>query len=290
MMTAPAPVQAPPAPTTRSPQVRVGSLWIDALSFDEALAAIGVLLDAGRGGSVFTPNVDHVVTAEHDAAFRSAYDSASLSLADGQALVWGSRVLGTPIPAKVSGSDLVWPLVALAACRGHSVYLLGGLPGAAEEAARRFVRELGARVVGVDESRIRVDACARGDDTVERVRAARPDLLLVGLGSPKQELWIHRALPLLPPTVAVGVGASLDFVAGRVRRAPRWVSRAGFEWLFRLHQEPRRLAHRYLVKDPRFAAVLVRTALTPRAARLRERPLDPAGSVRWIRPGMRAGS
>jgi N-acetylglucosaminyldiphosphoundecaprenol N-acetyl-beta-D-mannosaminyltransferase len=105
---------------------------------------------------------------------------------------------------------------------------------------------------------------------VERVRAARPDLVLVALGSPKQERWVGRALPQIRPAVVVGVGASLDFLAGAVRRAPRWMSRAGLEWLFRLWQEPRRLARRYLLRDPRFLPILARTALEPRARRVRD--------------------
>jgi N-acetylglucosaminyldiphosphoundecaprenol N-acetyl-beta-D-mannosaminyltransferase len=209
-----------------------------------------------------------VVTAEDDLTFRAAYGEASLSLADGQLVVWAARLLGTPVPAKVSGSDFVWPLMELAARRGFTVYLLGGAPGAAEVARERLVRELGVKVVGLDAARIPLDAApGEADPALERVRAARPDLVLVALGSPKQERWIHRSRAALGGAVALGVGASVDFLAGRVSRCPRWVSRVGLEWLYRLLKEPRRLAHRYLVKDPRFLAVLLRTAWSPGASR-----------------------
>jgi N-acetylglucosaminyldiphosphoundecaprenol N-acetyl-beta-D-mannosaminyltransferase len=249
--------------------VRIGHIWIDALSFAEALQEVERLVRAGAGGSVFTPNVDHVVTAEDDEAFRVAYDEASLSLADGKPLIWCSRLLGTPLPEKISGSDLVWPLMELAARARWRVYLLGGAPGAAEASAARFERELGVLVSGVDAPSIRLDASEEETaEVLKRIRTAKPDIVLVALGVPKQERWIHRVLTQVSPAVLVGVGASLDFVAGIVGRAPGWMSRAGLEWLFRLWKEPRRLASRYLLKDPRFLPILARTALEPRARRV----------------------
>ena len=268
----------PPSPTAparalrhgRGLRIRLGHLWIDALTFAEALDRIVALVRSGAGGSVFTPNVDHVVTAEDDLAFRAAYAAADLSLADGQPLVWASRLLGAPLPGKVSGSDLVWPLLERAAQLRWRVYLLGGDPGVGEAVAARLERELGLRVVGVDAARIPLEAPGGSPDAaLARLCAARPDLVLVALGAPKQERWIHRSMAALRPAVAVGVGASLDFLAGRLSRAPAWMSRAGLEWLYRLLQDPRRLAVRYLWKDPRFLLVLLRTARSPRPDRVR---------------------
>lgn len=239
------------------------------LDFTDALLRIEALVVAGRGGCVFTPNVDHVVTAEDDPDFREACAAADLSLADGQPLVWASGLLGARLPCKISGSDLVWPLLERAARLRWRVYLLGGAPGVAEAAGALLARELGVVIAGVDAPAIALDSPVQAPDPVlERLRAARPDLVLVALGSPKQERWIHRSLAGLRPAVAIGVGASLDFVTGRVRRAPGWMSAAGLEWLFRLFQEPRRLAVRYLWKDPRFLLVLLRTAWRPRAERV----------------------
>ena len=249
-------------------RVRFGNLWVDALSFPEALAEIERLVDGGLGASVFTPNVDHVVTAEDDEAFREAYAAATLSLADGQPLIWASRLLGAPLPAKISGSDLVLPLMELAARRRWRVYLLGGGSGVAAAAATRLEREVGVQIVGVDSPAIQVDRDPQDDGVTERLRDARPHLVLVALGSPKQELWIHRVRERIRPAVAIAVGAALDFLAGRIRRAPSWMSRCGLEWLFRLSQEPRRLARRYLLKDPRFLLVLGRTLRAPRSSRV----------------------
>jgi N-acetylglucosaminyldiphosphoundecaprenol N-acetyl-beta-D-mannosaminyltransferase len=255
------------ARTTRD-RVRIGQLEVDSVTCDQALAEIAELVDRRKGGAVFTPNVDHVVKAEEHLPFRRAYSRADLCLADGMPILWASRLLGSPLPEKVSGSDLVVPLARLAAERSWRVYLLGGAPGVAAEAGRKMASEFGVRVVGADSPV--VDADGGTDDpeeTVARVRAARPDLVLVALGAPKQELWIDRFAERVTPAVSIAVGGSLDFIAGRVKRAPAWMSHAGFEWLFRLAQEPRRLWRRYLVEDPRFAAIVARSRRSGRAKR-----------------------
>jgi N-acetylglucosaminyldiphosphoundecaprenol N-acetyl-beta-D-mannosaminyltransferase len=239
-------------------------LPIDVLSFEGALDAIDQLVRAGQGGTVFTPNVDHVVMAEHDARFRAAYQAASLSLVDGTPVLWASRLLGTPLPVKVSGSDLVLPLMERAAERGYRVYFLGGAPGVAELARDKLQAALpGIQIVGMDASRVDVSGgMTEADEVVERISAARPDIVLVALGAPKQEIWSNERRQLLKPAVLIGVGASLDFVAGVHKRAPRWMSSAGVEWLYRLGQEPRRLAGRYLLRDPEFCWILLRQLIS----------------------------
>jgi N-acetylglucosaminyldiphosphoundecaprenol N-acetyl-beta-D-mannosaminyltransferase len=226
------------------------------------------LVQAGAGGSIFTPNVDHVVQAETNAAFREAYTAASLCLADGQPLVWMSRLLGAPIPERIAGSDLVIPLMDRAARNGWAIYLLGGGPGVAEAAALELKNRYGAQIAGVDCPTVSLGPSSDEDSVIERVRAAHPDIVLVALGAPKQELWIHRASKRIRPAVAIGVGAALDFIVGRVPRAPRWMSAAGLEWLYRLMREPR-LAHRYLVRDPKIVPILLRTLRLPREQRVR---------------------
>ncbi|MGC4114793.1 MAG: WecB/TagA/CpsF family glycosyltransferase [Myxococcales bacterium] len=259
--------------TAQWKQARLGRLWIDVVDFDRALDAIERLVEAGRGGYVVTPNSDHLVRAGRDRHFQHAYRAASLSLADGMPLVWASRLLGTPLPQRVSGADLVVPLARRAVRRGWSMYLCGGAPGVAQAAAHRLHALTGVRIAGFDSPRVAAEPGAQGDESeqaVERIRRARPDLLLVALGSPKQELWLHRHSEQLAPAVGLAIGAALDFLAGRVRRAPRWVSRAGLEWLYRLGQEPRRLWRRYLVDDPAVLAALWQTRRVPRFRRLRD--------------------
>jgi N-acetylglucosaminyldiphosphoundecaprenol N-acetyl-beta-D-mannosaminyltransferase len=253
-------------------RVRIGRLWVDALTVEQGLDGIRRLVASGRGGMVFTPNVDHVVMAEHDAAFRRAYRRADLAFADGVPLLWASRLIRPPLPAKLSGSDLIGPIAKLAADEGWRTYLLGGAPGAARVAADRLREAYGVEIAGVDDAMVRLeDESAEQRAIVERIRRARPHLLFVALGAPKQELWSARVLDAVRPAVAIGVGGSLDFVAGRVRRAPAWISRMGLEWLFRLAQEPRRLWRRYLLRDPAFVLVVLRTLRLRRGQRVRVR-------------------
>jgi N-acetylglucosaminyldiphosphoundecaprenol N-acetyl-beta-D-mannosaminyltransferase len=256
------PVDDPHATEPQGPtRLKLGRVEVDRVTLQGALDAIELLVEAGRGGVVVTPNVDHIVIAERREDFRAAYAAADLSLADGQPVVWASRLLGAPLPERVAGSDLVMPLMARAASRGWRVFLCGAGPGVAEAAADRLRREHGVDVVGTAAPRVSIDpgaSDAEGEEAVRAMRAARPHLVLLAFGAPKQEVWMHRQRQALAPAVLLGVGASVDFIAGRVRRAPRWVSRAGLEWLWRLGREPRRLWRRYLVDDPAFAAILWR--------------------------------
>ena len=243
---------------------------MDSVTFDEALGRIAELVDQRNGGAVFTPNVDHVVKVETHAEFRRAYSRADLCLADGMPILWASRISGSPLPEKVSGSDLVLPLARLAAERRWRVYLLGGAPGVAELAGEMMSSELGVHVVGTDSPVIYHDG---GSDEAEmildRLLAAQPHLVLVALGAPKQELWIDRFGGLITPAVAMGVGGSFDFMIGRVKRAPAWMSSAGLEWMFRLGQEPQRMWRRYLIEDPRFLAIVARSLRRVRGGTMR---------------------
>ena len=240
------------------------------MTFAEALDVIGELVAARRGGTVFTPNVDHVVMASNDDPFRRAYAAVDLALADGMPVVWACRVLGVPVPEKVSGSDLVPALMDRAEEEGWRVYLLGGAEGVAESASLRLQRTHPClRVVGTASPRIDLGAPeAQRSEVLDDIRQAAPDLVLVGLGAPKQEMWIDASAPLLRPAVLLGVGASIDFLAGTARRAPRWMSAAGLEWAYRLAHEPRRLWRRYLLRDPAFLLIVLRQLRAQRALRL----------------------
>lgn len=260
----------------RRRRARIGHAMVDDLTLPEAIDCIAHLVEARLGGIVVTPNVDHVVLLEDDARLRAAYAGASLSLADGMPIVWASRLLGTALREKVSGSDLVVPLARRAARERWRVYLLGGGEGIAARAAERLAREApGLVVAGIDTRHVDVDrGPSAHDDLVAGIAAARPDLVLLALGCPKQEIVMHRIAAAVRPAVCVGVGASLDFVAGAVPRAPRWISRAGFEWLYRLAREPRRLWRRYLVRDPRFFLILWRDIVSPSRTRSATRTGD----------------
>lgn len=216
-------------------------------------------LDAGRGGWVVTPNLDHMRRAETDSEFRGMLAEADVVVADGMPLIWASRLQGTPLPQRVAGSSLVWSLAEAAAGRGRSLYLLGGDPGAADNAARVLKsRYPDLRIAGTDCPEVGFDKNARHIEKVlKKMLAAKPDIVYVGLGSPKQERLIRQVRVGLPHVWWLGVGISLSFIAGDVRRAPRWAQQLGLEWLHRLIQEPGRLGKRYLMHGLPFAARLL---------------------------------
>lgn len=241
----------------------IGQVPFDPITRLDAVDAIDRLIGGQRGGYVVTPNIDHIVMAQHNAALRAVYTNAALSLPDGQPVVWITRLLGTPVPERVSGSDLIDPLMAMAAARQYPVFFFGAQPAVSEEAARRLtLRHPGLAIVGRDTSMWRADDTTPPDQSpvVRAIHASGARLVVLALGCPKQEMWMARHAAALAPAVAIGLGASLDFVAGVVKRAPAWVSAAGLEWAYRLAQEPGRLAYRYLVRDPLIIPIVARQA------------------------------
>lgn len=245
-------------------RLHIGKVPIDVVSFAGALGEIERLVEARRGGFVFTPNVDHIVTVEEHPEFEAAYQRADLSLADGTLVVWASRLLPTPLPEKVSGSDLVGPLLELAGKKQWRVAFCGAGPGVAEKAAELARTRWGTNVVFTDAPMVDLKNDAQLEEIAQKLAAAKPDLALMAFGAPKQELLISRIADRVKPAVFLGIGASLDFLAGTVKRAPPLVSKVGLEWAYRLAQEPRRLWRRYLVNDPKFVFILARSV---RAAR-----------------------
>jgi N-acetylglucosaminyldiphosphoundecaprenol N-acetyl-beta-D-mannosaminyltransferase len=246
-------------------------LPFDRVTHDQVVDRIADALARGRGGWVITPNLDILRQARRQPDHHELFADANLVLADGMPLVWASRLQGTPLPERVAGSDLVWSVTERAARLGASVFLLGGPRGAAEGAADRLRdRSPGLTVAGTLSPPMGFERDpAQMARVVDAVRRANPDIVLVGLGFPKQEEVIRVLRPGCPRTWFLGIGISLAFVSGDVRRAPRWMQKSGLEWVHRLVQEPTRLARRYIVYGVPFAM-----ALFARAAQRRwqERP------------------
>ena len=223
-------------------------------------------LDRRQGGWIITANLDFLRRYHLDERARALYDQADVRVADGMPLVWALAWKGQPVPGQVAGSSLIWGLCERAARERRSVYLLGGEPAANQRAAEVLaVTYPGLAVVGRSSPMFSLDPTP-GElaPLAAELERLRPDLLLVGLGSPKQEHLIHALRGRLPATWMVGVGISFSFVAGHVRRAPPWLRGLGLEWLHRLSQEPRRLARRYLVHDLPFALRLFASATQDR--------------------------
>lgn len=236
---------------------------------EAVLAHVFLELAAGRGGWLVTANLDFLRRHVRDPAARALYAAADLRVADGMPLVWAARLQGATMPERIAGSSLLLPLVEQAARAGRSLYLLGGAPrantAAAELLRARFpdldLRGASSPMVGSPPAPDELSALR------DAIVPLRPDLLLVGMGSPKQEQIIHALRGDLPNTWMIGVGISFSLLAGHERRAPAWMQRAGLEWCWRLAQDPRRLARRYLVEDLPFSVELFARALGRRAAR-----------------------
>lgn len=233
---------------TAPARVRILGVRVDDVTMDEAVAAIREMALSPTPQQVVTVNAEFVMRAQHDAAFRVVLDEAALSLADGYGIVWAAGRLGQPLRERVAGSDAVPRLCEMAAASGLRVFFLGAAEGVAEEAARRLQQQCpGLLVAGCY-----AGSPAEADEPGIRARvvAARPDLLFVAYGAPAQDFWIHRNLAALGVPVAMGIGGTLDFVAGRVPRAPRWMRDHGLEWLYRLIRQPWRW--RRMLVLPRF--------------------------------------
>ena len=248
-------------------RIEIAGAGVDRITFREALARI--IDHAKQGGPpayVVTPNAHHVSLLRDSELFRRIYDEAWLALPDGISLVWAARLLGKPLPERVSGSDLFPGLCKAAVGTGLRIFLFGGREGAAEDAARILEEHYpGLHFAGTYFPPFGFDADPiEKEKAIAAVRAASPDILFVALGAPKQEIWMYENRERLGVPVLVGVGAAFDLVAGFIRRAPKWMRKAGLEWFHRALLEPRRLGMRYAKTNPRFIALVLRQYLEER--------------------------
>lgn len=243
------------------PTRRVSILGVDfdAVTLAEACRLVEAAVERVRAGEespgmhVVTANPEIVMATRQDATFAAAVRRATWVLPDGVGVVWAARLLGAPVPERVPGIDLMEKLLSISARRGYRVFFLGAAEGVAEEAAANVRRRFpGIAVVGARHGYFSPKEEA---SVVAGVQRAAPDLLFVGLGAPRQELFIARHRRWWSVPVAVGVGGALDVLAGRVRRAPRWVQSLGLEWFYRFLQQPRRLPR--LLALPRFTALVL---------------------------------
>jgi N-acetylglucosaminyldiphosphoundecaprenol N-acetyl-beta-D-mannosaminyltransferase len=244
-----------------------------------AVEAIVGAAEARRGHWTITANLDHLRRYHRDPVQKGLIDEADLVVADGMPLVWASRLAGEPVPERVSGSNMVWSICDAANTRRLSIFLLGGNPGVAERAAQVFRDSYpGLEIVGTTCPPVGFE---RDEQELGRIRdqitEARPHIVFVALGFPKQDLLIRTLRSALPGASFLGVGISLSYAAGDLSPPPAWVCRVGLEWAFRLWQEPtRRLVQRYLVDGLPFGLRLMLSAL-----RHHVRPKGPEASWGW---------
>ena len=231
---------------------------VDNLTMDESIERIEELIFSKKPSYVVTPNVDHIVKLEEDKEFQDVYKEADLILTDGMPLIWISKLKKNPIKEKVSGSDLFPRVCKLAADKGYKVFLLGAAEGVAVRAAENLrAKYNGLNIIGTYSPSYGFE---KKEDEIQKIieliNEVKPDILAVGLGAPKQEKFLYNYRKQLNVPVSLAIGASIDFEAGNMSRAPKWMQNIGLEWLYRLYQEPRRMAKRYLIDDVKIIKLL----------------------------------
>jgi N-acetylglucosaminyldiphosphoundecaprenol N-acetyl-beta-D-mannosaminyltransferase len=244
----------PPA-AAELPRVNILGVGVMPLDLGQAVATLDQWQQEGRREYVCCVSVHGLVTSQRDPVIRATLNRAGLATQDGMPLVWWSRRAGFKRASRVCGSDLMDAMCALAARKGHRHYFYGGSPAVVAKLVERLTRRHpGLTIAGYHSPPFRKLTEDEDAADVAAINAARPDYVWVGLGMPKQEKWIASHLGRIEATALLGVGAAFDFHAGTKPRAPGWMQRIGFEWLFRLLSEPRRLAHRYLIDNTLFIA------------------------------------
>lgn len=227
------------------------NIEVDNVNMEETIDEVKNLINTPGYHYVVTPNAAHIVMLEEDLEFKKVYDDADLILTDGMPLIWISKAYGTPIKQKVSGSD-AFPLICnMAAENGYKIFILGAAEGVAAKAAEKLkVKYPNLQVAGTyspiygfekDEKEIK--------KVIDIVNDAKPDILFVGVGAPKQEKFIHKYKNELKVPISLGIGAAIDFEAGNIKRAPKWMQKSGLEGFYRFFKEPRRLFKRVFIED-----------------------------------------
>ena len=241
-------------------RMRFMNTEIDNITMNEALVVIDEMVKKKTCGYVVTPNVDHIVRLEKDHKFQDSYKSASLILTDGKPLLWIAKWYETPIKEKISGSDLFPMVCKMSMENGYSMFFLGAAEGVAAKAAENLKLKFpGLNIVGTFSPPFGFENNEKEiDKIISRIKNVHPDILVIGLGTPKQEKFILNYYKKLNVPVSLCIGASIDFEAGNVKRAPKWMSNHGLEWFYRLLQNPKRMAKRYLIDDMKIIRLAIK--------------------------------
>lgn len=234
--------------------------YVNNVTMKETISAIENMISENRKSYVVAINVDVVMKIEDDPYLKEIVDNADMVLVDGKPLVWISKLHKKPVKAKISGSDLVPLLCKEAAEKGYRIFILGGKDGVASIAKQKLIKQYPnieivgtyAPPLGFEKNPVELEKI---NDMISNVY---PDLLITCFGCPKQEKWIYENIKKFDAKVSVCAGATVDFLAGNVKRAPRWMSEYGFEWFYRFLQEPKRMFKRYFVDDMKIAKLIIK--------------------------------
>ena len=225
--------------------------YVNNLNMLETIEAIEKMIASDKKSYVVAINVDVVMKIENDPYLKKIVDCADMVLVDGKPLIWISKWYGNKVKAKISGSDLVPLLCKVAAEKGYKIFIIGGKDGIAEQAKKRLESKLpNIQIVGTYAPPLGFE---KNENEIEKINQmiseVQPDLLITCFGCPKQEKWIYENIEKYDAKVSVCAGATVDFLAGNVKRAPRWMSEHGLEWFYRFAQEPKRMFRRYFIDD-----------------------------------------
>ena len=247
----------------RAGRIDVLGVGVDPITVADLHVEIAHLARRGKLGVILNVNAHCLNLCYRDLALRDSLNGADIVFCDGAGVMLAARMLGGRIPARITYAAWIWRLADFAASEGFSLYFLGARPGVAREAARKLrERYPGLRIVGVRHGYFdHSPGSAENEAVLEEINAAAPDILLVGLGMPLQEIWLTENRDRLDAGVALTCGAAFDYASRRVRRGPRLLTESGFEWLARLLSEPRRLWRRYLLGNPLFLLRVLRQLL-----------------------------
>lgn len=228
---------------------------VDRVTMDDTLALAEEFIRSGKPHHIVTADASMVVTASQDPEFAKIVAASDLVTPDGAGILWATRRIGAPVPAKVSGVDLSARLIELSGDRGWRIFFFGAAPGVADEAARKMRERFpSCNIVGTRDGFFKSEDEAR---IVAEIQSAKPDVLLLALGIPKQEKFIYRHKEALGVPVMIGVGGTLDVFSGTVKRAPVWMQNVGLEWLYRTASDPKRRIKK-LSMLPKFAMMTLR--------------------------------
>jgi len=235
-------------------RIRLLGIDIDNIDMEETINRIEDLIKKKKPSLVVTPNVHHINILQKDNEFRKIYKHASIVIPDGIPLLWLSRILGAPLKERVAGSDLLPLFSKIAAEKKYKLFFLGAAPGIAKKAAESLIQKNpGLTITGTYSPYFGFENNEKENKKIVcMIKKCNPDVLFVCLGPPKQEKWSWKYMNKINVPVVICAGAAFDFIALKMKRAPKWMQNCGLEWLHRLFQEPRRLWKRYLIGNTSF--------------------------------------
>ncbi len=239
------------------PRGNILGVGVSAINMPQALQAIEGWMDARTPQYVCVTPAHAVMECHDHPEIKSIYNQSGLTTPDGMSIVWLLKLFGFPHVDRVYGPDLMLEVCRSSQDKGYKHYFYGGAPGVADQLAKKLLKRFPElKIVGLESPPFRELTDAENQEMIKRIQSAAPDIIWVGIGSPRQEKWMSRHLKDLGVPVLIGVGAAFDFLSGNKPQAPRWVQRSGMEWFYRLLSEPRRLWKRYMLNYPRFIVLV----------------------------------